>query len=365
MTAGVPARAGDRLTQVAGMRVGHAQRLDDEVTVGGLTEPGVGWATGTTVVWVPDGAKTAVDVRGGGPGTRETDLLDPVNTVLGAHAIVLTGGSAYGLAAADGVMAGLEGAGRGLPMDLLGHVVPIVPAAVIFDLPVGAWECRPDADFGARALAATAEDFAIGSVGAGTGARAGALKGGVGTASLTLPDGPARGMTVGALVVANPVGAVIDPATGLPWGRDDLDHHGLREPDPAEVAAHADLLAKGTVLNTTIGVIATDAELSVADTRRLAMAGHDGLARAIRPAHSPMDGDTLFAVATGTATADAETAVPMPPGMSAAAPVVAALCAAAATVTQRAVVSAVLAATGVGAIPAYRDVLGSALAGRR
>ncbi|MCK0440165.1 P1 family peptidase [Gordonia alkaliphila] len=359
--AGVPSRPGDRLSDVAGMTVGHWQRLDAEVTIGTLTEAGAGWATGTTVVAVPDGATTAVDVRGGGPGTRETDLLDPVNTVLGAHAIVLTGGSAYGLAAAEGVMEALEKAGRGLPMDLLGHVVPIVPAAVIFDLPVGGWAQRPGAGAGAYALGAATADFAIGTVGAGTGARAGALKGGVGTASSTLDEGPARGMTVGALVVANPVGAVIDPDTGLPWGRDDLVHHGLVDPDPAEVAAHAALLAKGTVLNTTIGVIATDARLSVADTRRLAMSGHDGLARAIRPAHSPMDGDTLFAVATGTATADPESAVPMPPGMSADAPVVAALCAAAATVTQRAVVSAVLAATAVGTVPAYRDVLGSAL----
>ena len=339
--------------------MGHTTRLDREVTVGMLSEAGRGWATGTTVVTVPDGSTTAVDVRGGGPGTRETDLLDPVNTVLGAQAIVLSGGSAYGLATADGVMSALERQGRGLPMDLLGHVVPIVPAAVIFDLPVGAWENRPDADFGAQALAAAGEDFAIGTVGAGAGARAGALKGGVGTSSITFDDGPACGLTVGALVVANPVGAVIDPGTGLPWGGDDLEYHGLVPPDPGEVAAYAGLAAKGTPLNTTIGVVATDAALSVGATRRLAMSGHDGLARAIRPAHSPLDGDTFFAVATGARTADAE-ATPMPPGMDPAAPLTAALCAAAATAVQRAVVSAVVAATTVGAIPAYRDVLGSA-----
>lgn len=355
---------GDRITDIAGVAVGHHGRLDDDVVIGTVTEPGSGWATGTTVVVVPDGAVTAVDVRGGGPGTRETDLLDPVNTVLGAQAIVLSGGSAYGLSAADGVMAGLEDAGRGLPMDLLGHVVPIVPAAVIFDLPVGGWHRRPDAGFGAAALSAAAADFAIGTAGAGTGARAGALKGGVGTASLTVHDGPASGLTVGVLVIANPVGAVIDPATGLPWGGDDLDHHGLTAPAATEVAAHAELTAKGTVLNTTIGVVATDAALSVGGARRLAMSGHDGLARAIRPAHSPMDGDTLFAVATGEKTADPEKAVPMPPGMDADAPVVAALCEAAATVTRRAVVSAVLAATAVGTVPAYRDVLGSAFGER-
>lgn len=358
------APAGDRITDVAGIAVGHWQRLDDDVTVGTLTEAGTGWATGTTVVTVPDGSTTAVDVRGGGPGTRETDLLDPENTVLGAHAIVLTGGSAYGLAAADGAMRALEADGRGLPMDLLGHVVPIVPAAVIFDLPVGGWQQRPDAESGARALRAAAADFAVGTAGAGTGARAGALKGGVGTASITLADGPARGLTVGALVVANPVGAVIDPATGLPWGDEDLDYHGLIRPDPAEVAAHAELAAAATVLNTTIGVVATDAALSTAATRRLAMAGHDGLARAIRPAHSPLDGDTLFAVATGVRAVDAAAAVPMPPGMDPAAPMLADLCAAAATAVQRAVVSAVLTATAVGPVPAYRDVLGSALADR-
>ncbi|AVM00208.1 hypothetical protein C6V83_07915 [Gordonia iterans] len=349
----------NRITDVPGIGVGHTTRLDREVTVGTLSEAGRGWATGTTVVTVPDRSTTAVDVRGGGPGTRETDLLDPVNTVLGAHAIVLSGGSAYGLAAADGVMSVLERQSRGLPMDLLGHVVPIVPAAVIFDLPVGAWENRPDADFGAQALAAVGEEFAIGTVGAGTGARAGALKGGIGTSSITLDDGPACGLTVGALVVANPVGAVIDPGTGLPWGGDDLEHHGLVPPDPGEVAVYAGLANKGTPLNTTIGVVATDAALSVAATRRLAMSGHDGLARAIRPAHSPLDGDTLFAVATGARTADAK-ATPMPLGMDPAAPLTAALCEAAATAVQRAVVSAVVAATTVGAIPAYRDVLGSA-----
>ncbi len=359
------AQPGDRITDVAGIEVGHWQRLDADVVVGTATEPGSGWATGTTVVTVPDGATTAVDVRGGGPGTRETDLLDPVNTVLGAHAIVLSGGSAYGLAAADGVMRALEAQGRGLPMDTLGHVVPIVPAAVIFDLPVGGWTQRPDAQSGAQALRAVSADFAVGTAGAGTGARAGALKGGVGTASLTLTEGPARGLTVGALIVANPVGAVIDPATGLPWGGDDLERHGLTRPDPAEVAAYAELSSKGTVLNTTIGVVATDAALDVAATRRLAMSGHDGLARAIRPAHSPLDGDTLFAVATGGTPVDPDAAIPMPPGMAAAAPVLAQLCEAATTVVQRAVVSAVLTATGVGPVPAFSELLGSAVrAGR-
>ncbi|GAA2392997.1 P1 family peptidase [Gordonia cholesterolivorans] len=353
-------RPGNRITDVAGIAVGHHHRLDDEVVLASVAEPGSGWATGTTVITLPRGCATAVDVRGGGPGTRETDLLDPVNTVRGADAIVLSGGSAYGLAAADGVMRGLEEAGVGLPMDGQGHVVPIVPAAVIFDLPVGRWENRPTAEFGARALADARTDFAIGSVGAGTGARAGALKGGVGTASITFSDGPARGLTIGALVVANPVGGVVDPSTGLPWGADDLELHRLRAPKQLEIKRLAELTAKGTVLNTTIGVVATDATLSVASTRRLAMSGHDGLARAVRPAHSPLDGDTLFAVATGEKAADPDIAVDVPPGMDPDTAIVAALADASATVVQRAIVSAVVAATGVAGIPAYRDVLFSA-----
>ncbi|MFT4200224.1 P1 family peptidase, partial [Gordonia sp. (in: high G+C Gram-positive bacteria)] len=175
------APTGDRITDVAGIAVGHCQRLDESVVVGTPEAPGSGWATGTTVVTVPSGSSVAVDVRGGGPGTRETDLLDPSNTVQTAHAIVLSGGSAFGLAAADGVMRGLEDQGIGLPMDAQGHVVPIVAGAVIFDLLVGDWGARPDAGFGAAALADAAADFATGTVGAGTGARAGALKGGVGT----------------------------------------------------------------------------------------------------------------------------------------------------------------------------------------
>ncbi|MBM7368595.1 P1 family peptidase [Gordonia hydrophobica] len=356
----ITAAAGNRLTDVSGISVGHHHRLDDDATVATATEPGAGWATGVTVVRLPPGTATAVDVRGGGPGTRETDLLDPVNTVRGADAIVLTGGSAYGLAAADGVMLGLEESGTGLPMDRQGHVVPIVPAAVIFDLPVGRWENRPTAEFGARALADARDDFAIGSVGAGVGARAGALKGGVGTASITIRKGPATGLTVGALVVANPVGGVIDPNTGLPWGADDLDVHRLHAPKQLEIRRLAELTAKGTVLNTTIGVVATDATLSVANTKRIAMSGHDGLARAVRPAHSPLDGDTLFAVATGEKEADPAEAVDMPIGMDPQTPIVAALAEAAATVVQRAIVSAVVSATSVAGIPAYRDVLFSA-----
>ncbi|GGF38322.1 P1 family peptidase [Williamsia phyllosphaerae] len=350
----------DSLGDVEGITVGHADRLDDDVRVATDDVPGVGWATGVTVVLLPTGAIAAVDVRGGGPGTRETDLLDPSNTVQTAHAIVLSGGSAYGLAAADGVMTELGSAGVGLAMNPFGDVVPIVPAAVIFDLPVGAWTARPDADFGARAVRAADRRFAVGSVGAGTGARAGVLKGGVGTAGVVLDTPAAPGVTVSALMVANPVGDVLDPTTGLPWGATDadLDHHRLRSPDDAELDAYRALRAKSTVLNTTIGVVATDARLDAASTRRVAMAAHDGIAHAIRPAHSPLDGDTVFAVATG------ERVVPprpeVPAGMNPDVAVLAAVCEAAAVVVRRAIVAAVLAADPVAAIPSLGTTLPSA-----
>ncbi|MCX6467736.1 MAG: P1 family peptidase, partial [Corynebacteriales bacterium] len=280
----------DSLGDVAGVTVGQAHRIDDDVTVATDETPGAGWATGTTVVGLPVGAVAAVDVRGGGPGTRETDLLDPANTVQTAHAIVLSGGSAYGLAAADGVMTALGEAGVGLPMNGFGDVVPIVPAAVVFDLPVGGWTCRPDAAMGAAAIAAASTDIVSGSVGGGAGARAGVLKGGVGTASVVLDHPAAPGVTIAALMVANPVGDVIDPDTGLPWGCGpaDLDYFGLGPASPEDLEAYRALHAKATVLNTTIGVVATDARLDPASTRRIAMAAHDGIAHAVRPAHSPL-----------------------------------------------------------------------------
>ena len=342
------------LTDVTGLLVGHHHELDDDATLGS------GRATGCTVVLAPDGATAAVDVRGGGPGTRETDLLDPSHSVQKVDAILLTGGSAYGLAAADGVMRWLEEHGRGIPMDADGHVVPIVPGAVIFDLPVGEWSARPTADHGFLAAGAAGVDVARGSVGAGTGARAGTLKGGVGTASVVLGAGPAAGVTVAALVVANPVGSVFDPGTGLPWGVTPTEAAawGLRVPDPEELEAALALGDKGTVLNTTIGVVATDAPLGKAACRRVAVAGHDGLARAIRPAHSPLDGDTLFALATGTRELPAESAVP--PAFPADLPALAAICTAAADVVADAIVDAVLTATAVAGIPSYRDRFPSA-----
>ncbi|MET7767076.1 P1 family peptidase [Nocardia sp. NPDC005366] len=339
------------LTDVAGLLVGHHHALDADAALGS------GFATGCTVVHAPGGATAAVDVRGGGPGTRETDLLDPSNTVRQVNSILLTGGSAYGLAAADGVMRWLEEHGEGIVMDPsdASRVVPIVPAAVIFDLPVGAWDLRPTAEFGYLAASAAATEFERGSVGAGVGARAGSIKGGVGSASIVLGDGPAAGVTVAALIVANPVGSVFDPRTGLPWGvgTDGPDFFGLCPPTKQQLARANALPVKGTVLNTTIGVIATDAALDPIGCRRVAMTAHDGLARAIRPAHSPLDGDTLFALSTG---AVEPPSYPVPSAFPADLLVLDAVSTAAAVCVERAIVDAIRTAVSVAGIPAYADL---------
>ncbi len=338
MTAGTGA-----ITDVGGIRVGHHDRLDPDATLGS------GWATGSTVVLTPPGTVGAVDVRGGAPGTRETDLLDPANSVRHVDAVLLGGGSAYGLAAADGVMRWLEEHDRGVAMD--GGVVPIVPAAVIFDLPVGGWDRRPTAEFGYAAAEHAGTEVAVGTVGAGTGARAGVLKGGVGTASTVLESG----VTVGALVVVNPAGNVVDPATGLPWQAQSIDEFGLTAPPADQIAAFADLDAEFSPLNTTVAVVATDAALSPAGCRRVAVAAHGGLARTIQPSHTPLDGDTVFALATGAI----EVAPPpdTPASMSPETPLITAVGAAAADCLARAVLVGVLAAESVAGIPTYRDVL--------
>ncbi|MBC9955524.1 P1 family peptidase [Yimella sp. cx-51] len=274
------------LTDVPGLRVGHHTRRGD------------GWLTGTTVVRLPDdGAVAGVDVRGGGPGTRETDLLDPRNLIERVHAIVLSGGSAFGLAAADGVMQALADEGIGFPVDAAGRQVPvpIVPAAVVFDLGRGGEPTkRPDASFGAQALAAaTADAVEQGSVGAGTGARAGGLKGGVGSASAVLADGT----TVAALVVVNAVGSTVVPATGQLYAAQHCMPGELPSvtTQPAEISAVA---ALGAGQATTLAVIATDATLTKAQCQKLAGIGHDGMARAVNPVHTMFDGDTVFATAT-------------------------------------------------------------------
>ncbi|MGV9632311.1 P1 family peptidase [Streptomyces sp. NPDC003487] len=290
----------DALTDVAGLRVGHATRRGD------------GWLTGTTVVLAPEGgAVAAVDVRGGGPGTKETDALDPRNLVQKVEAVVLTGGSAYGLDAASGVMAWLEERGRGVRVGPdPAHVVPVVPAACVFDLGRGGdFRARPDAALGREAVEAAADSalgapVAEGCVGAGTGAAVGLLKGGVGTASVVL----ASGVTVGALVVANAAGSVVDPTTGVLYGELYAELFGGRRVAPPEDevrdAARARLarLAEQAVappLNTTLAVVATDAELSKAQAQKLAGTAHDGIARAVRPVHLLHDGDSVFALSTG------------------------------------------------------------------
>lgn len=287
------------LTDVTGVRVGHATRR------------GEGWLTGTSVVLAPEsGAVAGVDVRGGGPGTRETDLLDPRNVIDRVHAVVLSGGSAFGLAAADGVMRRLFEAGVGYPMGAAGEVVPIVPAAVIYDLGRGGvFGNRPDGSFGEQAYDAALShgDGPVpqGVVGAGTGAKAGGLKGGVGSASVVLPDGT----TVAALVVLNAVGSCIDPGTGeLYAARYALEGElpALGAPSEADLAtARAETAAldgpaqRRPALATTIGVVATDATLTKAQCAKVSGIAHDGMARGIRPVHTMFDGDAVFTLATG------------------------------------------------------------------
>lgn len=342
------------ITDVAGILVGHHHRLDDDATMGS------GWATGSTVVLAPPGTVGAVDVRGAAPGTRETDLLDPANTVRFVDAVLLTGGSAYGLAAADGVMRWLEERGRGIALGAADKVVPIVPAAVVYDLVVGGWDCRPTAEFGYAAADRARAQPEQGSVGAGAGARAGVLKGGVGSASTVLRFG----VTVGAIVIVNSVGDVVDPASGLPWMNHLSAELELSPPPPAQVAAFAALVAErdtfAQAFNSTIGVVATDAALSPASCRRVAVAAHDGLARTIRPSHTPMDGDTVFALATGAV--EVPPNPELPASFAAESELTAVVGAAAADCLARAVMVGVIAASTIAGIPTYRDVLPGALA---
>lgn len=307
------------LTDVTGIEVGH------------FTE--TRRPTGCSVVIARMGAVAGVDVRGAAPGTRETDLLQPANLVEKVHAVLLSGGSAWGLDAAAGVMRWLEENQIGL--DTGYGLVPIVPAAVVFDLGVGDGRVRPDAQAGYQAcLAASHQPPAQGNVGAGSGALIGklygqarAMKGGVGSASLCV-----SGITVGALIVCNAVGDVIDPATGsLIAGARTADGRTLLGSRHALLAGELPhkLLAGS---NTTIGVIATDALLTKPQAQRLAQVSHDGLARAINPVHTMFDGDTLFALGTGQCSRPVDMLL---------------LATLAAEVTARAVVNAVHAAQGL------------------
>jgi L-aminopeptidase/D-esterase-like protein len=323
------------IVDVDGVLVGHHQRIGD------------GWATGTTVVLLPPGTTGAVDGRGGAPGTRETDLLVPENLVQQVDAVCLSGGSAYGLAAADGVMTWLAERSRGLRIGAAEHeVVPIVPGAVLFDLPRSDWGNRPDATFGYAACEAAGSSVTQGCVGAGTGAKVGSLKGGIGTAS-TVVDG----FTVGALAAVNAAGEAVDAATGVPYAADhEVDgEFGVAWPMRPGVFPET----APTDLNTTIGVVAVDADLTKTECRRVAVAAQDGLARAIRPAHTMFDGDTVFAVATRAKPMVAADSPFGPVGRAAA---LDRLCTAAAEVFARAVVHGLLSATGLAGLPSYGDV---------
>lgn len=284
----------DTLTGIPGIKVGHYTDLDA--------------ATGCSVVMCPPGTVGAVDVRGGAPGTRETDLLQAHNLVEEVTAVVLSGGSAFGLATADGAMTWHSERGLGY-QSRSGVVVPIVPAAILFDLTIGQPGIRPDAAAGYQSCeAASAAPVAMGSVGAGTGARIAAIagderasKGGIGSAAVALPNG----LMVAALMAVNAVGNVI--------GADGQILAGLRSVGGAGFVSVLDEMARMSAAgaeaaagdNTVIGVVATNAQLNKAQTQKVAQMAHDGIARAINPAHTMYDGDTIFALATGDIAANA------------------------------------------------------------
>lgn len=313
------------ITDVPGIRVGHAENKEA--------------LTGCTVVLAEEGMVCGVDVRGSAPGTRETDLLAPVNAVEEVHAIVLSGGSAFGLQAATGVVDYLEEHGKGFDT---GYArVPIVPAAILYDLGIGNADVRPDREMGYRACQLAGANVSVGNVGAGCGATVGktlgmeqAMKAGLGTASVKLPDG----LVVGAVVAVNAFGHVVEPETGKilagPRGEDGtiLDTIALLRESGKEQSTFSGM-------NTTIGVIATNAKLSKTRATKVAQMAHDGLARTTFPAHTMLDGDTLFTLASGEVQASVD--------------LVGAL---AANVTAEAIVRGVKAAKGVAGIPAAGDV---------
>ena len=323
--------SGGSITDVPGLKVGHYT----------LSER----PTGCTVLICEAGATAGVDVRGSAPGTRETDLLSPINSVQQVQAILLSGGSAFGLDAASGVVRYLEERNLGYKIGNLG-VVPIVPAAILMDLGVGNFKIRPNADSGYKAcVTASTGPVAEGNVGAGAGATIGkmfgpkfAMKSGLGTASIRIGD---TGIVVGALVAVNAVGDVIHPGTGkVVAGARSEDGKGFRDSMTAILNGHHVIVQNGA--NTTIGVVATNAPFNKTQMTKIAQMAHDGYARSINPVHTMGDGDTIFSMSTGTANVKAD---------------VTAIGAIAATVMARAVVRAAMQATSLIelGLPAYRD----------
>ncbi len=327
----IPMPPGGSITDVPGLTAGNCTLKERP--------------TGCTVVLCGKGAVAGVDVRGSAPGTRETDLLNPLNAVQEVNAILLSGGSAYGLDAASGVMRFLEERKEGYKIGALG-VVPIVPAAILMDLGVGGFKPRPDAEAGYRAcVAASNAPLAEGNVGAGAGATVGKMfgpkflmKGGLGTSSVKIPG---TDLVVAALVAVNAVGDVVDPHSGkVVAGARTEDGRGYRDSMAAIMGGYRVALPAGA--NTAIGIVATNAAFTKTQMTKIAQMSHDGYARAINPVHTMADGDTIFALSSGLAATRAdETAIG----------------AIAATVMARAIVRAVLAATSLPAlgIPACRD----------
>jgi L-aminopeptidase/D-esterase-like protein len=325
---------GNDLTDIAGLRVGH---YTDREAVSGVT-----------VVVCPEGAVGAVDVRGAAPGTRETDLLQPVNLVDRVQAVVLAGGSVYGLAAADGVVRWLAEHGWGFPLEA-GQVAPIVPAAVLFDLGRGRNFIPPISGQWGRIACETASEApsVMGCVGAGTGARCGELKGGIGGASQILPGG----ISVAALAAVNAFGSVVDPQSGGLWEArmvlgTEIDALARRRVDLPPTPMPQ------TAGNTTLAVVATDAILDKTQALKVAQMAHDGLARAIRPAHTMFDGDTIFCLATG------RKALPKTPGFfsGATARALSDVGDVAADCLARAILRGVLAADSMAGLTAFADL---------